>query len=337
MAPPRDEDYGRKESLIERRSVLKALGGASVALGTGAIGTASARPVDADTVVDLGAEGLQDGDDIDPYIQQYFTSDTEVRIPAGTYAYTGAGLGGAKSNCALIGAPAGVEFRRPAPEQPVRPDVFAESGTVRIENVTIRGQRGREQSRWRVGAAADARMEIVNVNMPDGTVDGSDSTGLYAGTDHGGTLVVSNCYFEGFGNTACYLSDPFEGAGGRVVVEDCVFRNTNGAGVRFAPSDSVCRGCYFEATETAPASASGEVVQRAIQVDDAGTGVVVEDCDFEWGAPGGPVIDFDERGAGGTGVVRNVRIRNGSDSAPVNAGWDVSGAWTGENVNYTEA
>jgi hypothetical protein len=337
MEPPNEGSGSRKDSLIERRSVLKLLGGASVALGSGAIGTASAQEVGADTVVDLGAEGLQDGDDIDHYLQQYFTSGTEVRIPAGSYTYSGAGLGGAKSNCALIGAPAGVEFQRPVPEQPVRPDIFAESGAVRIENVTIRGQRGKEQSRWRVGAAADARMEIVNVNMPDGTVDGSDSTGLYAGTDHGGTLLVESCYFEGFGSAACYLSDPFEGADGRVVVENCVFRNTNGAGVRLAPTDSVCRGCYFEATEAAPASASGEVVQRAIRVDDAGTGVVVEDCDFEWGAPGGPIIDFDERGAGGTGVVRNVRIRNGGDSAPVNAGWDVVGAWTGENINYTEA
>jgi hypothetical protein len=338
MEPPTDDRRTRNESHLDRRAVLKALGSASVALGAaGSVPAVAAAPVDASTVVDLGEEGLQTGDNIDPYLKAHFTNDTEVRIPAGEYAYSGTGLGGSLRNCALIGSPEGVTFQRPAPETAVRPDIFAEAGTVRIENVTIRGQRGQTQSRWRVGAAEGARMEVVNVNLPDGTVDGSDSPGLYAGSDHGGDLLVKACYFEGFGNAACHLSDPFTGADGRVVVEDCVFRNTNGAGVRFAPTDSVCRGCYFEATEQAPTDADGTRTQVAIEVDDAGTGVVVEDCDFEWGAPGGPVIDFDERGQGGAGVVRNVRIRDASDSPPVTTGWDVSGSWTGENINYTEA
>jgi len=302
----------------------------AAAVGTSTVGGAFG----AENTVDLGAEGLSDGDNIDSYIEEFFTDGNEVHIPAGEYDYTGAGLSGDKANCALIGSPDGVVFNRPDPEVTVRPSIMATDGTVRFENITIRGQRGEEQSRWRVGAESGATMEIFNVNIPDGTVEGSDSTGFYAGTDHGGTLHCKACYFEGLGNVAMYVSDAYTGEDGRVVVEDCVFRNSNSSMVRFAPSDSVIRGCYFEGTEEPPEDHTGGTTLRGIKVDDAGTGALIEDSEFYWTRGANP-IRLHYRGEGGTGNIRNVRIYNDGDSDAIQQDWDTAGSWTGENIHLT--
>ncbi|MBX0323151.1 hypothetical protein EGH21_08935 [Halomicroarcula sp. F13] len=333
MAGSHDDDSAEKGHRTNRRTFMKTVGvAATAAVGSTAVTGAFA----ADTTVDLADEGLQNGELIDPYLEEFFVDGNEVLIPAGEYEYTGDGLGGDVANAALVGSADGVTFNRPDdPETTVRPSIRATSGTVRIENITVRGKRGEEQSRWRVGADEGATMEVVNVNVPDGTVENSDSTGVYAGSDHAGTLLIKACYFAQLGNVACYVSDPYTGENGQVVVEDCVFRNTNAAGVRFAPGDSVVRGCYFEATEEAPSETGGGVAQRGIKIDDAGQSVVIEDCDFNWTDVGGPCVDFHERGEGGSGVVRNCRITNDGDSEPFDTDWDVTGNWTGENIQLT--
>ncbi|WP_188994699.1 right-handed parallel beta-helix repeat-containing protein [Haloarcula pellucida] len=333
MAGSHDDDTAEKGHRTNRRTFMKTVGvAATAAVGSTAVTGAFA----ADTTVDLADEGLQNGELIDPYLEEFFVDGNEVLIPAGEYEYTGDGLGGDVANAALVGSTDGVTFNRPDdPETTVRPTIRATSGTVRIENITVRGKRGEEQSRWRVGADEGATMEVVNVNVPDGTVENSDSTGVYAGSDHAGTLLVKACYFAQLGNVACYVSDPYTGGNGTVIVEDCVFRNTNSAGVRFAPGDSVVRGCYFEATEESPTETGGGRAQRGIKIDDAGQDVVIEDCDFNWTDVGGPCIDFHERGEGGSGVVRNCRITNDGDSEPFDTEWGVSGDWTGENIQLT--
>ena len=303
---------------------------ATAAAGTAAVGSRGS----AATVVNLGDEGLSSGDNIDQYIEDHFTNGNEVHVPAGEYEYTGAGLGGDKANCSLVGSPDGVTFNRPGTDAVIRPTLWATSGTVRIENITVKGKRGQEQSRWRVGAAEGATVEVVNVNMPDGTVDGSDSTGIYAGTDHAGTLKVQHCFFSDFGNVACYVSDPYVEGNGKVIVEDCDFVNTGMSALRLAPGDSEVRRCYFEATKKASSSHVGWN-QRGIKIDDAGKNVVVEDCDFLWNDPGRTAIKFDDKGEGGTGVMRNLRIANRGDDPTFAQDWSVEGNWTGENIHLT--
>ncbi|MDS0281772.1 hypothetical protein [Haloarcula onubensis] len=322
-----------KAQRTTRRTFMRTVGAGATAA---AAGTASIGGVaGAETTVDLGAEGLRNGDLIDPYLEEFFTDGTEVRVPAGEYDYTGAGLGGDKANCALVGSADGVTFTRPDdPEVEVRPTVTATEGTVRIENVTIRGKRGEAQSRWRVGAEEGATMEVFNVNLPDGTVDGSDSTGLYAGSDHAGTLHCKACYFERLGNVAMYVSDAYTGGDGRVVVEDCVFRNVNSSMVRFAPTDSVVRGCYFEGTEEPPAYRTGGTTLRGIKVDDPGTGAVIEDCDFYFTRGASP-IRLHYRGEGGSGTIRDVRIYNDGDGAAIRQDWETEGDWSGQNIHLT--
>jgi hypothetical protein len=344
MARRQDDSDCRKERLIERRSLLKAVGGTTAALGAssflGAVGAQESgqgngggTSVDfTNTTVDLAQKGLGNGDLIDPYLDEHLQSGTLVKIPAGEYEFEGEGIAGDYENAAVVGSTDGVVFSRPAPEELVRPDIFAESGTVRIENITVKGKKGAEQSRWRVGAAEGARMECINFNQPDGTVDGSDSTGLFAGDDHAGTLWIRNCYFSMFGNVACYVSDPYKGGNGSVIVENCDFVNTGMSALRFASDGSVCRDCYFEATEKAPAGNTGWN-QRGIKIDDPGE-AVIEDCDFNWSDTGAMAIKFDEDGEGGEGVVRNVRVYNDGGTTFV-SGWDTDGNWTGEQIHLT--
>ncbi|WP_254278583.1 carbohydrate-binding protein [Haloarcula marina] len=333
MAKRQSDDPAAKDNHTNRRTFMKTVGvAAAAAVGSTAVGSTLA----AENTVDLADEGLQNGDLIDPYLEDHFDDGNKVLIPAGEYDYTGDGLGGEKANCALIGSADGVVFNRPDPEETVRPSIQATDGTVRVANITVRGERGVEQSRWRVGAEEGATMEVFNVNVPDGTVDGSDSTGIYAGSDHAGTLHVKGCYFEGLGNVALYVSDPYTGEDGQVIVEDCVFRNSNSSMIRFAPSESIIRGCYFEATETAPSEEGygGGDSLRAIKIDDAGDDVVIEDCDFYWGETGGVCVDFHERGEGGSGVVRDLRIYN-ENSDVFDTEWDVEGNWSGENIDIS--
>ncbi|MFC6755529.1 MULTISPECIES: hypothetical protein [Haloarcula] len=322
-----------KAQSTSRRTFMRLVGAGAAATAVGTASTGGA--VGTENTVDLGTEGLGNGDLIDPYLEEYFTDGNEVRIPAGEYDYTGDGLGGEKGNCALVGSADGVTFNRPEdPEVEVRPTIMATDGTVRIENITIRGKRGEAQSRWRVGAEEGATMEVFNVNVPDGTIDGSDSTGLYAGTDHAGTLHCKACYFEQLGNVAMYVSDAYTGGDGKVVVEDCVFRNSNSSMVRFAPTDSVVRGCYFEGTEEPPSDHTGGTTLRGIKVDDAGTGALIEDCDFYFTRGANP-IRLHYRGEGGSGTIRNVRIYNDGDSDAIQEDWETDGNWSGEDIHLT--
>lgn len=336
MARHSDDGCSGKDRLTTRRTLLKAAGVSALAFGAGsAVGTAGATPISDGETVDLGEKGLSDGDSIDSYLESHFASDTVVHVPAGEYTYTGAGLDGSYSNAALLGSSEGVVLHRPDDsDTPVRPTITATGGSVRIENLTIKGTHGQRQSRWRVGATDGARMELLNVNMPDGAVGDSNATGIYAGTDHAGTLWLTHCHFSNFGNVALDVSDPYKGSNGTVVVEDCDFSNTGTAAVKLGADDSVVRGCYFEATDTAPVG-PGEQTQRAIVVDGPGTGLVIDDCDFNWTDAGSTPIEFTVTSTGGDGAIRNVRMTD-PGTGLFSADWDIDSAWTGENINVTE-
>lgn len=336
MARHDDDGCGGKDCLTTRRALMKSAGVTALALGAGsALGTAGATSVSGTTQVDLGEEGLTNGDSIDAYLQTHFDSDTVVHIPAGEYTYTGVGLSGSYSNAGLLGSSAGVVLRRPTDsDTPVRPTMTATDGSVRVENVTIEGIHGQAQSRWRVAAESGARMELLNVNMPDGGVEDSQATGIYAGTDHAGTLWVNHCHFSNFGNVALDVSDPYKGENGTVVVEDSDFVDTGAAAVELGADNSVVRGCYFEATDSA-AIGPGKQPQHAIVVDGPGKNVVIDDCDFNWTDTGSAPIDFTVTSAGGDGVISNVRTTD-PGTGLISADWDVDSAWSGENIDVTE-
>jgi len=329
------EDAGgdaEKDHHTSRRAVLKAAGVTTLALAGG--GVASAQNSGPGTVVDLGNKGLTDGDSIDSYLQDHLTDGVEVRIPAGTYAYTGAGLSGEYTDAAVVGSADGVTFTRPDDaETAVTPTITAAGGTVRIENITVSGTSGETQSRWEVAAAAGASVQLLNVNFPDGAVAGSASMGVYAQESHAGLLWVTGCHFAKFADVALHAAAPAGAGDGRVVVENSSFVNTGTAAVRTGSDNSVVRGCYFEASAAAPSDQS----QHGVQVPAAGADLVVEDCDFNWGGPGTSVVDFAASGQGGSGRLADLRVAYGDQDPLFTTGWDIEAGWSGETINVSEA
>lgn len=321
------------EHHTSRRAVLRAAGAATLALGAGGVASAQSDT----TVVNLGKEGLTDGDAIDSYLDTHLADGVEVRIPAGTYTYTGEGLNGKYADAAVVGSADGVKFRRPKdPEKKVAPKIVAKRGTVRIENITVKGASGQARSRWRVGAAAGASVHLLNVNFPDGAVKKSSSMGVYAKKNHAGLLWVKGCHFAKFADVALHVSDPAGSGDGRVVVDDCSFVNTGTAAVSAAPDNSAVRGCYFEATESAPAGSDGNS-QHGVQVPVPGGDLSVADCDFNWAGPGTSVVDFAGGGEGGSGALSDLRVGYGDQKSLFTTGWDIEAGWTGEAINVSEA
>ncbi|WP_277541143.1 hypothetical protein [Haloarcula laminariae] len=129
---------GGKAQHTSRRRFMRTVSvtGTMVAVGTASTGGA----LGAENTVDLGAEGLSDGDLIGPYLEEFFADGTTVYVPAGEYDFSGDGLGGEYADAALVGAPDGVTLNRPTdPESGASLPLVATTGTVRIENIAIRG------------------------------------------------------------------------------------------------------------------------------------------------------------------------------------------------------
>jgi hypothetical protein len=337
MASGQSGNNDTKRFLTTRRSVLKLAGAAGLAAVTA--GTAAAAPSgDFDRTVNLGNKGLSSGDTIDSYLSEHFTSGTKVEIPAGEYNWNGGGLAGSYSDAALVGQ-GDVILNRPRPEVQVRPNVTATGGTVTIQNITVHGKAGYDQSRIRVAADSGANLVFNNFNLPHGTVDDSDSIGIYAGQDHAGHLLIENSYFSKWGNLALYLKAPGNrngGAGGPIEVANCVFVNNNAAAVKFGSSDSHVHDSLIVNDEVAPAYYNGAVSQRGLKIDVPGDNLLIENMDFyhtEVGAM--PIILDVSDGQGGSGTIRNCRIHNDASTPAIVEEWDTQGYWEGENIHLT--
>ena len=310
-----------------------AAGAAGVAGGTG-------RATAAGTVVDLGKQGLKDGDDVSPYIDQYWTDGAEVHIPAGSYRYDGSGMNGKRGNCALIGSEDGVEFHRPDDGSQIRPTIQCTHGTMRVENITVRGaspsSANTDGSRWRFDALdPDSRIEVVNVNHPDGSVDRSDSNAFLSYDDHRGTLHFKNCYVANFGNSAFYTNLGYgSGRQNPVVVENCTIVNANGA-IRGGNNGSKYVDCTFVWREEPRTWVNGASIARGIRWDYGGKDELVENCHFHFGSgigASGSAMKFEDKPIGGT--VRDVFIHNETGEAMFLDAGGMDG-WTFENVHVT--
>lgn len=292
------------------------------------------------TTINLADEGLTDGDHISSYIDEHWQDGVELLIPPGSYGYDGTGLSGTRSDCSLIGSEEGVEFHRPGdPEETVRPFIKAAAGTVRVENITVRGRKGQEQSRWRFDATGgSARCEIVNVNHPDGSVDTSDSLAFYVGKYHRGTALFKNCYIGPHGNSAIYANVGSEGAGADapVIVENCVFLDPNNV-IRVGHNNSVYRDCTVVWRGTPNAWKNGSWYARGLRADDPheGDGILIENMHFYFGGSVannmGGAIEIEGDGAF-SGTIRGIYVHTEGDGGGITgdlAGFQVS------NINGT--
>lgn len=169
--------------------------------------------------INLGEEGLSQGDNIDPYINEHWTSGSEVYIPSGSYTTEMDWWDTSVTDATLVGDREGVELQRP--------DDFVFDGRISfdghcvVENMTFSGQLGSGRHRPRLnGQSGDALMEIRNINDPIGSVGCSDA--IFMRGEGSGTIYWRWCYLSQYPNSTFYALDNQP----RLVFDGCVFRNT---------------------------------------------------------------------------------------------------------------
>lgn len=315
-------------SPLNRRSYMQLVGATGAVLSTGSVlsGTVAAD------AVDLGDEGLQDGDKIDGYLDDYFESGTEVHIPPGTYEWGGDGLDGSYSNAALIGDGEPGDVVLDAGDDSSRYNTIkGTGGEVLLENLTLAGSNSGASDKLRADARdSDCTVTLRYVWKPDGTE--KDGMGFFVGPEHAGEVRFEHCWAEGFGDNGLYADAPGKssGEGGRVVVEGGLYRNNNIANVRLGAPNSVARGVTMVQDETFDKRSS--VNQRNLRVRQPGDDIVVEDCDIYHALGSYRPVSFSSQIDSGSGVIRDTRIYTESSSGAIRSH---EGDWTAENLHLS--
>jgi hypothetical protein len=222
---------------VPRRSYLRLLGAS--ALAPAASGVASAT----DNYVDLGNEGLSEGDTIDPYLADHWQSHNEVHIPAGSYHWNGENLGGTKNNAALVGD-GDVTFQMDDGED-LQNTVEVSSGSTVIRNITVRGKAGSGKNRiaWQA-TDSTATLTVENFNLPDGSYgfgEHPSPIGMFVRDANVGTVHIKNCYIQGWANNGIYSTH----SPGATIIECCHLEDNDIDNIRLGDNDEI-RDCLVE-------------------------------------------------------------------------------------------
>ncbi len=332
MAKRHATDDDERGTGFNRRTYLKMAGATAAVAATGFAGTGGAVPDDYDpgTVVNLGEQGLSNGDVIDPYLDEYAGNGVEVRVPEGEYDWNGNGFHGfASQNAGIIGEgevilnTAAGEFNN---------NIRAEGGSLVIQNFTVRGKV--TDSRIRLECGSNGHILVDNWNFPDGGEDDDRSRAFYAPREHAGVLEIRNCYIRAFSDNGIYASSPgYDNGGhdGQVIIDSCVTHNINIAGIRVGSTDSIVRNCVVINDDHSPEATTGHN-QRGIWVRGPGDDILIENCDIIHTYSGAGVpINFARDGLDSSGHIENVRIRNDTSSIACNA----TSAWSGDDIDVT--
>lgn len=284
------------------------------------------------TSVDLGEEGLSDGDVIDSYLDEHLASGAEVHVPEGEYEWQGDGLGGDYSDAALVGD-GDVTLQFSGDYWNVN-CMAVDGGDFRISNVTVRGpvDSNDNKSRFRFDARdPESEITLDNFNLPDGDVGQGRAIGIYVGSGHEGTVRLTNCHVEGFPNNGLYAGayGRSGAGGGRTVVESCFFKNNNIDAVRLGGDRDTIRNCVI-VQEEVPAIHTGAKSGRGIRIRYPGDDVTVENvhitCDTS-----SPFIVPDRAGSP-SGAVDGLYIENNTGGT---AAYVESGSFDAENVHVS--
>ncbi|WP_440991929.1 hypothetical protein [Haloarchaeobius baliensis] len=313
---------------VSRRETLRFLGTAAVsAASLGALGSAASAAPNGEfgTVVDLGAEGLSSGDEIDPYIDEYFQSGNEVHIPPGEYEWNGTLSGPDDGDAALVGDGeiGDVEFRV---NSTLGGEFAHGSGTVLFRNVTFRGANPEPKAGITFAVGEGGTLRFEHIRAPDGASQEEDRF-LYADSEHAGEAFVRNCYWQGFGNNGAYTDN------GRVVYENCVSHNNNIAGIRLGFGDSEVYNSLVIIDGEVPTDGQNSANARGIRLREPGDHVI-ENCDFVYRDVSGTGSPVELRASETSGVLRNCRVLN-ETGQPVVRNKSDDASWSAENVHIS--
>jgi hypothetical protein len=312
------------------------LGGAAVGAAALGVGATTSVAAQTETVINLGEMGLSDGDEIDPYLEEYVDNGVEVQVPEGEYDWDGNGFTGASRDAAIVGQ-GEVILNNTAGDW--YQTIKASGGTVEIRNFTVRGKADGSNTRFRLDAESDGRIVVDNLNFPDGSESGGEAKAFYVPRDHAGVIEIRNCYYGNFDDNGIYASSPgySDGNDGKVIIENCTSHNNNIAGFRIGSSESVVRNCLVLNDDAAPRSPTGSRNMRGIRVRAPGDDIVIEDCEIIHSYDGaGAPIQLHRTAEGGSGAINNVRILNNTDNEAISdQDGNTAEGWTGTNINIT--
>jgi len=168
------------------------------------------NPPNPGTTVNLGNEGLSEGEAIDSYLENYWNSGTHVQIPGGTYSLSsGSSLNiSASSDAWLEGVDEGNGAQVTLTGGSQNCSITANGCNVRVENITMSGSV--DSDRIRPSATTSgSTLTFIRFERPDGvSSDGDDAEGMFVPNTHAGELWLVDCWIEGFADNGLYASVP---------------------------------------------------------------------------------------------------------------------------------
>ena len=324
------------------------------------------RP-DVNQTVNLGDEGLTEGDDVSSYVAQYRQNDIELVIPAGEYVST--------SRNDLLSTPGGnyilrgdgglggvvIEQTDGLTEGPAC-QVTEAGATALFEGFDLRGQiDGSANSRILVRSQEpDGQVIFKHVRQPDGVMPGQSSgtQGWYidsnrTGAGHQGCARFLWCQASNFDDNGIYgdgpnAADQVSGDGspfyGQVIVVGGYYGSNNISNVRLGNPYSTAYGVTIEQTTHLPTGMSENY--RGIwirQPDDTEQrfnfdyDLILQNCDinFPYNSQGGSPITAYSVEDESTGLADTIRIYNNSDNKAISirSGTNFDDNWTFDNIH----
>lgn len=229
--------------------------------------------------VHLDDEGLEPGDSLDPYFDEFLDSGNRIVIPEGEYTHSSDREPELMVDFAIVGdGPVIIDQGEGFENQWKFRQV---GGTFEMKNITWKGAgaSGHSVGPWgSFEARDDAEIIVENCAWPDGTQDESDGHCIYMTTDHEGDFLLRNCHIEGWGDNGIYGSAPGRW-GGTVRIENCLFKDNNVANVRLGSTGSYVKDSVLLQTGRAPLTASGDRNQTNIK-HRRSSDIRVENCDI---------------------------------------------------------
>lgn len=297
--------------------------------------------VDADNVVNLGDEGLKEGDTIGPYIEPNIQSNTLIEIPTGSYRWDDSSVFniGGISNFGIIGDGGDVVLRQPDKDMTVGVD--ATSGTVKMKNLRFANMVSGGSHQY--SAEEGANIVLDNYQRPDGTSGGG--IGILIPMDHEGTAIVNNAHIENFPNNGLYASGPrykcpeqdLQGDGRVVKVQGGFFKNNNIANVRVGSDNTVVQNTDIVVDQKSTSYVNAYNM-RGIWVRGDGRDVSIDNVDIDYTHAGEgstyPIIIQPQCGGDtvSSGQILDSSIQTNSDFDALRRD---DGDWTCQNTEIT--
>jgi hypothetical protein len=295
---------------------------AGSAIGLAALSSAGITTITAgepSNTVNLADEGLSPGDQIDPYLEEFWTPGNHVIIPGGTYEFDGDGLDGTFDEDSWLQGDGEVILEGHGDHVD---DMVAENGAhVRWQNITVKGEdnTGGNQPMW---AGEDSILEFVNYNRPDG--GGGRATGLWLRPDHAGTARFINCTVMNFSDNGIYGSAFAEGGSGDgmgvIEIWGGYYAHNGVNELRIGGDNAKIIGATVVCDE-----------DDAIRIREAGENILIHDVDLVHDGSDYPIYVTNHKFKGpgpNSATISNCRIENQSSNKIVkfgDSGYDMEG------------